>query len=495
MAGIGVRLQTIFEKKTIAASFVGFAYSTMVSIGPMLVVIINIILMSRVLDYDTVGYTDRALFSATILYLFVFSLLTAAPFNAVLSRYLSDVIYDETYEDILPCYYVGLFLNIALSCAVGIPFCIRECLTGGVSLLYVFTGFCGYIALVMVFYSMLYLSICKDYQKISLFFLMGMVFSFVMAWILVKKCGRSITYSMLLSLSCGFFLTGSLELAMIKRYFRKNSNRYKKVLGYFRKYWQLVIVNFLYVFGLYIHNFVFWTTDIRMVVRDSFVMAPSYDMAACLGMFTNLSSTIIFIARVEMHFHERYKAYSEAVIGGRWIDIKNAKNRMLRSLSGELMNLVRIQFIIAVILYLLFTVLLPRFGISGMVMRIYPCLAAGYFILFLLYAEIIFLYYFNDMTGAIWSAAGFCLITFAGSMVTKELSDIWYGMGFVLGSFTGFTIAYFRLRWVERHLDKHIFCQGVLFPVKNAKKPPAKVYDIREAKKPTGMLGEEDKKC
>ena len=29
MAGIGVKLQTIFEKKTIVASFVGFIYSTM----------------------------------------------------------------------------------------------------------------------------------------------------------------------------------------------------------------------------------------------------------------------------------------------------------------------------------------------------------------------------------------------------------------------------------------------------------------------------------
>ncbi len=201
MAGIGVKLQTIFEKKTIAASFVGFVYSTMISIGPMMVVILNVVLMSRVLGYDSVGYADRSLFSATILYIFIFSLLTAAPFNAVLSRYLSDVIYDETYDDIMACYNVGLLMNIVLSCLVGVPFCIREYLVGQVNLLYVFTGFCGFIALVMVFYSMLYLSICKDYQKISLYFLLGMIFAFLMAWILVKVCHRSVTYSMLLSLS------------------------------------------------------------------------------------------------------------------------------------------------------------------------------------------------------------------------------------------------------------------------------------------------------
>lgn len=136
--------------------------------------------MSQLLGYENVGYARRGLFSGTLLYIFIFSLLTAAPFNAVLSRYMSDVIYEERYEDILPCYDVGLLLNILLASLLGIPFCAWEHLVGHVNLIFVFTGFCGYIALVLVFYSMLYLSICKDYQKISLYFLTGMAAA--LAW-------------------------------------------------------------------------------------------------------------------------------------------------------------------------------------------------------------------------------------------------------------------------------------------------------------------------
>lgn len=476
MAGIGVKLQKIYEKQTILANIAGFGYSTMVTVAPMFVVIGTVLLMSLTLGYETVGYARRGLFSGTVLYIFMFSLLTAAPFNAVLSRYMSDIIYEETYEDILPCYHVGLFCNILLSCAVGIPFCIREYVTGGVNPVFVFTGFCGYIALVLVFYSMLYLSICKDYQKISLFFLLGMAAAFGLACIFVKVFHREVAYSMLLALTCGFFLTAVLEAATIKSYFKRNSGRYRRVFTYFRKYWKLVATNFCYTLGLYIHNFVFWNTDLRMTVADSFVYAPSYDMATCLAMFTNLSSTIIFISRVEMHFHERYKAYSEAVIGGRWEDIQNAKNRMFRQLSAELMNLVRIQFIISVAVYLLCVVVLPQFGFSGMVMQIYPCLAAGYFILFLLYAEIIFLYYFNDLTGALAASVSFCLVTFLVSAISCRLPDLWYGMGVVAGSFVGFTAAFLRLRWVERHMDEHTFCVGLLFPVKRGKRPSACVY-------------------
>ena len=181
MAGIGVRLSRIFGKETIATNLLGFGYSAMVTIAPMFVIIGNVILMGNVLGYDSTSYARRGLFSGTLLYIFIFSLLSASPFNAVLSRYMSDVIYDEEYDDILPCYYVGLVLNIILSCIIGIPFCVWEYLVGHVNLLFVFTGFCAYISLVLVFYSMLYLSICKDYSRISFYFLAGMVFSFLLS--------------------------------------------------------------------------------------------------------------------------------------------------------------------------------------------------------------------------------------------------------------------------------------------------------------------------
>lgn len=87
-----------------------------------------------------------------------------------------------------------MLLNISLSALVGIPFCIREYLVGKVDIIYVFTGYCGYIALVLVFYSMLYLSICKDYKKISFFFAVGMTVTVFLSFLLVKVFHWGITY-------------------------------------------------------------------------------------------------------------------------------------------------------------------------------------------------------------------------------------------------------------------------------------------------------------
>ena len=107
MAGIGVKLNNIYGKNTLTTDLIGIGYSTVVTIEPMLAVIGALTFMEYFLDFSSVDYTTRELFSCTVLYIFIFALLTASPFNSVLSRYMSDVIYEERYEDILPCYYVS----------------------------------------------------------------------------------------------------------------------------------------------------------------------------------------------------------------------------------------------------------------------------------------------------------------------------------------------------------------------------------------------------
>ena len=481
MAGIGVKLNKIYSKNSITTNLLGFGYSTIITIAPMIVVIGAIILMQLILGFSKLDYFSRELYACTVLYMFIFGLLTASPFNAVLSRYLSDAIYDERYDAILPCYYMGLILNMGTAVIVGVPFCIWELVVGEVGAIYVFSGFCGYIALGIVLFSMLFLSICKDYGRISGCFFAGMVLTVGLSFVLVKLFGMETTLAMLIGLDAGFALTGALEMARIRSYFRVNNGDYKAVLHYLKKYWHLVAANFLYTLGLFIHNFVFWTTEMRIVVANSFVCMTTYDMATCLAMFTNLSASVIFISRMEMTFHERYKKYSEAVIGGRGMDIENAKRRMFEQMRMEIMNLVRIQFIVTVILYLVFIILMPRFGFGGMILQIYPCLAAGYFIMFLMYGEIVFLYYFSDLNGAVATALSFCAATLVGSIVSCHLPVIWFGAGLVFGSFVGFTVAFFRLHSIEKSLDIHIFCNGNLLDRGPGKKQPSNVVFDREA--------------
>ena len=477
MAGIGVKLNKIYSKRTITTNLIGLGYSSVITVAPMFLVILSIIAMQFLLDGFLLGYSTRLLFSCAVMYIFIFSLLVVSPFNSVLSRYLSDVIYNEKYEDILPCFYVGMLLTTVVGFVIGVPFCAWAYLSGNLTLPFACATYCGFMLLIQVLYAMLYLSICKDYGKISLFYFFGAILAVIMSWILVKVFKVPEELAMLISLDVGFLLTAALEISMIRSYFRRNSGKYAAVFRYFAQYWKLMLANLLYTLGLFVHNFVFWSTDLHVVVADTFVCAMPYDMASCLSVFTNISASVIFISRVERNFHERYRLYSEAVIGGRWKDIVNAKNRMFRQLSEELMSLARIQFIVTVIVFLLAIIFLPHYGYSGLVMSIYPCMAAGYFILFLMYAVIIFLYYFNDLSGALLTAGSFALTTLIAACLSTLLPEIWYGLGVTLGAFVGWCVAYYRVRHLEKHLDEHIFCTGSIMKVGRGRMPSSKVFD------------------
>ena len=109
-------------------------------------------------------------------------------------------------------------------------------------------------------------------------------------------------------------------------------------------------------------------------------------------------------------------------------------------------------------------------------MKIYPCLAAGYFILFVMYAAIIFQYYYNDLDGAVWTSLCFVTVTYLGSILSSRLPTIWYGLGLVMGAYAGWSVAYYRLRRIEKHLDIHIFCEGNIMKRGVGKRPSNRVY-------------------
>ena len=465
MAGIGIKLNRVYRHRSLGMHLYGFAYSALVTVAPVFVVIGAVFVSQLILHFETIDYGSRELFADTVLYIFIFALLCTSPLNAVLSKYISDIIYEEKYDDIIPCFHFGMSITVVLAAALGIPFCLHEHFVGEVPIYYVFTGYCGFTALMLVFYTMLYLSITKNYMKISLFFTIGMAVTVLLIWlwsVFGFPFGIEKPYALLLALTIGFTIIAALEIALVKSYFRKNSGNWKPVLNYLKIHWRMVLINTLYTLGLYVHNFVFWTTDLRNVLVKSFVTCMPYDMATCLAMFTNISATVIFIVNVELHFRDRYRHYFEAVIGGRRHDIVNARSRMFRQLASELMTLIRLQFIISAAVFLVCMIILPTIGLGGLTMKIYPCLCVGYFALFLMYSEILFLYYFNDENGALLTVSVFFLVTLFGSIVSSHLPEIWYGLGVLLGSVLGYSVAYFRLRWMNRHIDRQVFCRGTL---------------------------------
>ena len=183
MAGIGYELKKIFKEGSITRLASGVAYSTVVTVGPTVLVIATILSLYILLGILSVPYYDRELLSSTILYAFIFSLLLTSPFNGVMSRYIADKIYEEKFDDILPSFYMGIFLNVLIGSILAVPFVIRLIFIGEVDPMFAFVSYSFFMTLIISFYSMIYLSATKDYKMIALFYITGMGSAFILAFV------------------------------------------------------------------------------------------------------------------------------------------------------------------------------------------------------------------------------------------------------------------------------------------------------------------------
>lgn len=99
-----------------------------------------------------------------------------------------------------------------------------------------------------------------------------------------------------------------------------------------------------------------------------------------------------------------------------------------------------------------------KIGFDSVTMTIYPMLVVAFLGIFMMYGNIIYLYYFADMTGAFLTGALFFAATLTCSLFSNKWPIPFWGAGVFIGMLVGWTYSFFRIRWIERNLDTFIFC-------------------------------------
>ncbi len=459
MAGIGLELKKIYKKNDLSNLAAGAAYSSMVTVGPTILIIGVLFVIYTILGYNVVSIADRELLSTILLYIFVFSGILVSPFSALFSRYIADKIFQNKYEDIIPSYYTGLFVVGGIASLVAVPVLYSLVVNANLDAPYVLSAYILWMSMIIVYFSTIYLHATKNYRIVFFTYVIGLVVALILSYVFNNFF--DVVHSIVYALAIGFFIIAFTQFAQVKRSFYTSSDNYTECLRYLGRFKNIFISNALYSVATYSHMLVFWFSGDR-IVASTFYIDPMYDMAACIAMFSNLSATIIFIVMAETQFHDDYQNYVSSIISGTYRTIQDYKKAMFRTLSRQLFRLIVIQTMITTIMFLLAAIFLPQLYFSSMVLDIYPILAISYFILYVVYAIIIYLYYFNDQTGCLILSAIFLVVSTVGSLISKELSIELYGLGFFIGCFSAFTFGFFRIKYIEKNIDKHVFCGDVV---------------------------------
>ena len=463
LAGIGFELKKLYgEEKGVLRTVGAMGYSAAATIGPTILVVAALITVNLLMSIWGVSEDEKMTFAGCILYCFITALIVSSIFDTVISRYVSDCVFSDKIEKVLPAVQGSTMLMAVILGVIGAALSAALYFVAGLDLYYVVMVYLTLLGVGLTFSLSVFATAVKSYRRISFCYLIGvcvLVTVTVVCRLLFKMpIGKSLITGFALGFqSISLHLYFYLHIA-----FPKGDRSYFDFFEGLRKNKLLLVSGLFYVLGLYVHNMVFWAgSELHVAVRKILFCAPSYDMASFLAMLTGLSSMVIFVVRTETSFYPEYKGYCEAVIGNNLNRVNFTRERMIRTLINEVYFVGEFQIIITLVVMVLAMTFLPLIGIAGIALDIYPILALGYYAVFMMHILMILLYYFDDQKGAALVGISFFVMSLVFTVITRLLGVKFYGLGLVLAAVITWIMAFWRLRKTLGSVDYIMFCDNV----------------------------------
>lgn len=160
MAGIGFSLKRLFSQKGVLALCRAYGYAGVICAGPMVLGVILLTGMALVARLAGVSAHDRELMNCMLTYSLLWSLTVTSWFNMVVTRYTSDMLYEEKPERIMPSFYGSLSIMLTVGAVAYGVFLFFS----GVRLIYQLECLWFSLVLMVVWTETVYLTAIKDYK-------------------------------------------------------------------------------------------------------------------------------------------------------------------------------------------------------------------------------------------------------------------------------------------------------------------------------------------
>lgn len=462
MAGIGFRLQKLFQADYFSSRTKAYGYSLFVTAGPWLVVILTITVIRYLISlFYSISIEEQKLFTVSISYCFIFSQIIYGGLQLVVTRYVADLLYEKKLEKVFSSFLGMSKINIFLAFILWSVFAVSTSLP----LYYQLLLLVLFLAINMIWVQTIYLTAAKNYQSIAVAFLIGGVVS-IAGVLLVAFINPSVNFmygQAFLLLCCftfGIVLTlcwlSAVILGMFPKYEREGQFSF---LSYLDTFSELFWCGFLYNTGIWICNFITWFGEGSEMVAKSFLFHPIYDSSVFLAYLTIIPTYIFFTVSIETRFYERYKKFIGAInYGGTLNQIEQMKRAMNNTLRQEVERLLRGQGMISLLVIFVGWIIMAQSAYKIQQYSIFQLTVIGAFSNGMVLVNTLLLLYFEDRKGAARTSA---LFFTANSVLTITLLPIGfdgYGLSFAIGSGIGFLYSVSRLFHYIKDIDYYLFC-------------------------------------
>lgn len=464
VAGIGFTLKKLFQEESFTNRGRAYLYSALVAAGPWLAAVVTVNLLIFLMQFSTNVGKEKDLFMGTIVYSFVFSQILTAPWQMIITRYVSDKLYRMDYDSIRPS-FTGLNKIIFLcSFIVSVAFYLNKPLPLHYKVMAVYL----FVMIAMIWVLMVFLSAVKNYELIGKAYIYGGVLSVILAVYIIQNPLQftSLIYAsnLLMAYLIGISLTFLMLLYNFLSTFYFGNNMEFDFIRYLSRYPSLFFIGLFYTMGLWIDDVVMWFSIAGIQVFDTYRYAPVYDNAVFLAYMTIIPSMVLFLVSVETEFYDHYKKYyGLANKGGTYEEIESAREGMKKSIYSQLFKTFQIQALISVTLFLLAGPIFQFLNFSIIIRNIFRiCILGALCNIFILLIILVLLYYEVRIQAVLLSMIFFFSNLFLTSYFVPKGID-YYGFGFFLGSLLTLILSVLSLATFMRRLTFVTFARQPLF--------------------------------
>ncbi|WP_069650865.1 exopolysaccharide Pel transporter PelG [Caloranaerobacter ferrireducens] len=467
MAGIGFVLKKLFKEEMYLKRTKAYIYSALVSAGPWIAAVITVNILLFLTDYYFDDIAQRDLFMGTIVYSFVFSQIITAPWQIIITRYISDKLYIKDYGYIRAS-FKGISKIIAcLSFMIAFVYYYNKDLP----VYYKYMSLSLFVLISLIWILMVYLGAVKNYLIISKAFIYGgcisVILTIVSIYYPIPFKEYSIASNILLSYLTGIMFTYLILMYSFLTTFFYGNNFEFDFISYISKLPSLFYIGLFYTLGLWIDDIMMWYSPLGVDIYETYKYAPLYDSAVFLAYLTVIPTMILFMVSIETEFYDKYKKYyGLAAKDGTYEQIEIARQEMERSINRQLIYTMETQTIITLTIIVLSSKIFAFLGVPLIVRDIFRISVLGSLCNVFVLLIILILLYFEMRKQALFVSLMFLLSNAAFTYYFIPKGVKFYGFGYFLGSFITLIAAIIILIYVVRRITYYTFAMQPLFKAK-----------------------------
>ncbi|MDF1877478.1 exopolysaccharide Pel transporter PelG [Sulfurimonas sp. SAG-AH-194-L11] len=454
MAGIGFELRKILKEDRLLSLAKVYGYSAILSSGPWVISILAIVLVGFINLANLGEVSDAFRFQVVVTYAIALasSLIITGVLQLPFTRYVADLIFKHKEDEILPSYFGAIFMAWILGLPIVTPFYMW--VFEDQSLLFLIGVISTFLILCGVWISSILAASLKYYK--------GVVWAYFVSYALIVLFSYYFGNSIELLLFIFFFGNAILFVILLTLIVKTYDSTIFMKIDFFLAdnfYWTLGIAGFMYNLGAWVDKFIFWYHPATgHTVIGKLNASIVYDMPIFLAYLSILPGMAIFFYRLESDFAEKYDLYYDAVrSGGTLSIIKGYKNDMIDVIRHSIHEILMIQGILDIILFLTAPTVFDILHIPQLYLGLLYILTIGAMLQIAFMSVLAILYYLDRKHVAMWLCVFFFVANTGLTLISIELGPAYFGYGYTVSLLIVFIASLAIIRNEMDRLDYETF--------------------------------------